>query len=58
MINVYSSADVRDMDRVAIESGVPSLTLMEAARTGALRHIEPGIAGHSGPACNYFLRRR
>ena len=31
MTNVYSSADVRDMDRAAIESGIPGLELMDAA---------------------------
>ncbi len=48
MINVYSSADVRDMDRVAIESGVPSLTLMEAAAQalyGTLSQALQGIRG-------------
>jgi NAD(P)H-hydrate epimerase len=31
MTNVYSSADVRDMDRAAIESGISGLKLMDSA---------------------------
>ena len=35
MINVYSSADVRDMDQAAIAGGISGLTLMDNA-AGAL----------------------
>ncbi|MBE6935503.1 MAG: NAD(P)H-hydrate dehydratase [Ruminococcaceae bacterium] len=48
MINVYSSADVRDMDRAAIESGIPSLSLMDAAASALFDTLDRALSGIAG----------
>ena len=48
MTNVYSSADVRDMDRVAIESGIPGLGLMDAAAHALYETLCQALHGIAG----------
>ena len=48
MTNVYSSADVRDMDRAAIESGIPGLELMDAAARALYDTLCQALNGISG----------
>ena len=48
MTNVYSSADVRDMDRVAIESGIPGLSLMDAAAHALYETLCQALHGIAG----------
>lgn len=48
MINVYSSADVRDMDRAAIESGISGLDLMDAAARALYDTLCQALHGISG----------
>lgn len=48
MTNVYSSADVRDMDRAAIESGIPGLELMDAAARALYETLCQALNGISG----------
>ncbi len=48
MLNVYASADVRDMDRAAIEGGIPGLTLMEAAAQALYDTLCRALGGIEG----------
>ena len=48
MINVYSSADVRDMDQAAISGGIPGLTLMDNAAAALYDTLCQALHGIEG----------
>ena len=54
MIPVYASADMRAMDAEAIASGIPSLSLMDAAAAGLARTLYRVLGGVSGRSVTIF----